>query len=213
MLKKRSLVAGLAIMGMLAFSGCSSKSSSSTQLPETAFNGVFVDSAVDGVHFECGTVSGETHDGGIFGTCEAGAVATFSIGNLIIGSSSNTSDGVFFVTDLVGTSRDDVSNDEVLKIAVVLQSLDKDGDPSNGITVPPEAAAAIDALGVKPGDTLEEKSDEFVLVGIGSVVTTLLEDYPDMEYVPVEEAEANLEESLELIDDGAFTPPPVTGAS
>ncbi len=126
---------------VLMFTGCGSSSSSTSTPAAVAYNGKFVDNVVGGVSYVCGTVSGTTASDGTFGTCPADSIATFSIGGLTLGSSAATEDGIFFLTDIVGVARDDISNDEVLKIAVLLQSMDSDGDPTNGITVPPEAAA------------------------------------------------------------------------
>jgi hypothetical protein len=172
-----------------------------------AYNGKFVDGAVAGVSFVCGTVSGITDINGIFGTCPAESTVTFSIGDLILGSSSATGDGIFFVTDIVGVSRDAIDNEDVLKIAVLLQSLDTDGDPSNGIDVPAEAAALL------PAGDITERSIEEVEDGTAAVVAELKVIYPEMVVVTVEEAEANLAESEAEIDAGIIAPPPAPTGS
>lgn len=197
---------GLSIAAsVLMFTGCGGGGGSSTPAA-VAYNGKLIDSAVGGVSFVCGTVSGKTDANGVFGTCPAGSTATFSIGGLTLGSSTATGDGIFFLTDIVGVPRDDISNAEVLKIAVFLQSMDSDGDPTNGIDVPPEAAAIVDAL---PGTTtsIADLSAEQVVVLTTATVVELQVTYPDTTYVPIAEAEANLADSVEDIDNGTITPP------
>ncbi len=114
---------------------------------------------------------------------------------------------IFFITDIVaGAGRTDIDNPEVLKIAVLLQSMDSDGDPTNGIDVPPEAAAIIDAL---PGTTtsIADLSAEQVVVLTTATVVELQVTYPAVTYVPVAEAESNLADSAVDIANGTTTPP------
>lgn len=210
--KYMGLVLSIAAASVLTLSGCGGGSSSPVILPTpepgpVAYDGRFVDSPVAGVSFDCGTVSGITNSDGLFGTCPAESIATFSIGGLTLGSSGATGDGIFFVTDIVGVSRDAIDDEDVLKIAVLLQSLDSDGDPSNGIVVPAEAAALL------PTGDITEFTTEEVETGTADVVAELAVTYPDMVVVTVEEAEANLAESVEQIDDGTIPPPPAPTGS
>jgi len=180
-----------------------------------AYNGVFVDDAVDGVNFACGTVSGLTNSGGHFGTCPAGSTVTFSLGNVIIGSSAATDDGIFFVTDLVGTTRDDVSNAQVIVIATILQSLDSDGDPTNGVTIPADAVAAINKNVTTPVNLSElEEGDDFeTTVKLTQVVMELQITNPKMRIVTTQEAEDNLKNSEDKINTGGLVPNDVTGVN
>ncbi len=199
------LALSLAAVSVLTFTGCGSSSSSTPPAEEVGYNGKFIDSAVAGVSFVCDSVSGITDANGVFGTCPAGSTVTFSIGGLVLGSSAATDDNIFFVTDIVeGAERTDTDNPDVLDIAVLLQSLDSDGDPSNGITVPAEAAEIMDTL-VEDGTSI---SDVQVTLLTTELVTELVTIYPDVTVVTVEEAEANLVESVEEIEDGTITPPP-----
>ena len=209
--KTMGLALSLAAASVLTLTGCGGSSSSTPPPPAAeAYNGKFVDSAVGGVSFACTGASGLTAADGTFGTCDAGSTVTFSIGGVTLGSSAVTGDGIFFVTDIVGTTRSDIGNDEVLKIAVLLQSLDSDGNPDNGITVPAEAAAALDAVASGP---ISAFTDEQLVAVTASVVTELVADYPDMNYVTAAEAEANLAETLEAIDNGTIAPPPAPTGS
>ncbi len=96
----------------------------------------FIDSAVEGVSYT--TTQGEsgiTDSEGKF-TYTQGATITFKIGGVEIGTISNiNSDKKVFIQDVVGVERDDTNNNEVLKIARFLQSLDDDDIPVNGIKI------------------------------------------------------------------------------
>ena len=207
-MKMKYVLTSLAAVAAIGMTGCGSSNSNDAK----AYNGVFVDDAVQGVTFNCGGVNGVTDAGGHFGTCPAGSNVEFSIGNLILGSSSATNDGVFFVTDIVGVARGDISNETVVKIAVVLQSLDSDGDPSNGITVPAEAAAEINKE-AEPGTKLQEANDFDVVESITIVTEELKNNYPEMDVVDPQEAQKTLENSENKIKDGGFVPKEVTGSN
>lgn len=77
-----------------------------------------------------------TDSDGLF-VCEANATQVeFYIGKLSLGSVSiPTSDGYVWPQDLAGVPRNSFNDPEVLKIAQFLQSIDKDGNSTNGIVV------------------------------------------------------------------------------
>ena len=199
--KYMGLALSLAAASVLTLTGCGGGGSDTPPAAEAAFNGKFIDDAVGGVSFSCAGASGLTAANGSFGTCNAGSTVTFSIGGLVLGSSSATGDGIFFVTDIVGTTRGDIDNEEVLKIASLLQSVDTDGDPSNGITVPPEAAQELADLNVNVSDLSGDEA---------SAITRDLASRLGTTYVSPADAEANLAESLGKIDNGTIAPPSQT---
>ena len=203
--KMMGLTLSLAAASVMTLTGCGGSSSNAPVAAPEAFYGNFIDDAVGGVSFECTGASGLTAADGYFGTCAAGSTVTFSIGGLVLGSSTATADSIFFVTDIAGTSRNDIGNEEVLKIASLLQSMDTDGDPSNGITVPPEAAAAFSS-----DVDIADLTSEEVSVITGAIVVTLQVTYPDTTYVSPAEAEANLADTLEILD--TFVPTAPTGS-
>ncbi len=109
---------------------------SGTYTTETAY---FIDSAVEGVNYTCGDINGTTDSTGKF-TYDSGkcSVVTFKLGNLTLGSiapnSINTDDNLT-IQDLVGVERTNLTDATVLKIATLLQSLDNDGNATNGIKI------------------------------------------------------------------------------
>ena len=200
------LALSLAAVSVLGLTGCGGSNSTTAAV---AFNGKFIDSAVGGVAFNCPGAAGLTAADGTFGTCNAGSTVTFSIGGLVLGSSSVTGDGIFFVTDIAGTNRSDTGNEEVLKIASLLQSIDADGNPDNGITIPPEAAVELG----KTTANLADYSSADASALTGALVVTLKAQGIPVVYVSPAQAQANLDDTLENIENGSITPPtPPTGS-
>jgi len=111
--------------------------------PSTALTGVFIDSAVAGLHYvtknSAGTIthSGSTNASGEY-TYNAGDEVTFSIGDIAF--APVTAKSTVTPLDIVGTS--DIYDTSVVNIARLLQTLDSDGDPSNGIEIKDAAHTA-----------------------------------------------------------------------
>ncbi len=101
---------------------CSSSSSST---------GVFVDSAVAGVTYTTSSgLSGTTNASGEF-SYQPGDTASFSIGDVSLGSVAASA--VLTPVEVMGAS--DTADQKVINLARLLQTLDSDGDPSNGIEI------------------------------------------------------------------------------
>jgi hypothetical protein len=92
---------------------------------------VFVDSAVEGVSYSTATQSGTTNANGEFNYMD-GETVTFSIGAVEL--PPVTAGGVVTPVTLAGAT--DISDPQATNIAILLQSLDDNGDPSDGITIP-----------------------------------------------------------------------------
>lgn len=104
--------------------------------------GVFIDSAVVGLSYRTTSVSGITDQDGTFKYRE-GEHITFSVGEVLLGSS--VASGHLTPVDLVPGALD-ATDIAVTNIARLLQSLDFDGNPDNGITIPETLSAALLAL-------------------------------------------------------------------
>jgi hypothetical protein len=122
---------------------------------DAALTGRFIDSPVKGLRYSAPSHSGETGANGEF-QYAAGETVTFAIGNVVIGQATGAAQITPF--DLAGIApptssagiefgqfRNKAAN-EAVNVAVLLQTLDADGDPSNGIVIPDQihtlAAAA-----------------------------------------------------------------------
>ena len=96
----------------------------------TILTGRFLDSAVEGIDYTSGSVSGTTDSSGNFQYIE-GQTVSFSVGDVTIGS--GTSGEVMTPVDLVEVGNTDTA--EVVNIAGFLQTLDDDRNPDKGILV------------------------------------------------------------------------------
>ena len=97
--------------------------------------GVFVDAFVAGIGYRTQSQSGVTNERGEFNYLP-GETVTFFIGDLVF--PPVPAKGVVTPLDMAQTL--DPASPMVLNIARLLQSLDTDGDPANGITISPAAA-------------------------------------------------------------------------
>ena len=123
-------------------SGGSSNSSGDTS--PTILTGQFLDSAVEGIDFLSGSQQGTTDNSGSFSS-EDGKNVRFSIGSVIIGEGTGASS--MTPVDLI--SGGDLNHRAVINIARFLQTLDADGDPSNGINISSEMRSVISASEAK----------------------------------------------------------------
>jgi len=121
----------LSIAAALALSACGGGGGSDTPTAAVgAQTGVFVDSAVEGLSYETSSgVKGTTDAQGHFKYNE-GDTVTFKIGGVTLGSGKAT--GTVTPAGIAGGE----DSNKFTNLLVLLQSLDTDGDPSNGITLP-----------------------------------------------------------------------------
>lgn len=145
-------------------------------------SGTFVDSAVAGITFtnEPSGITGTTDAQGRF-TFEPGDTVTFSIGDLHL--PAITARGL--VTPLTIAQTDDPNDVVATNIARLLQSLDFDGDASNGIDIAGGAADVATAVDFSADDFDDQVAE--LVANSGSSNTTL---------VSAEDARAHLQTSL-----------------
>ncbi len=115
----------LSAIALFGLSGCGGGSSSSTS---TNVTGQFIDAAVAGLNYTCSSgKEGVTDINGYF-TCKQGDNVDFSINGFSLGSVK-----VQNLITPITLAPDD--NTTVTNIAQLLQTLDSDGNPDNGITI------------------------------------------------------------------------------
>ncbi len=134
------VIASLSILN--ACGGGGSSSSSDSPATGTAY---YVDSAVSGIDYECGSVSGVTGENGEF-TFERGANCTFYLGSVPL-------------KEIIAEKLEDggTIQETDTRIAQILQSLDEDGDPSNGITIDAEIIEDLADSGITSLPDTEEE--------------------------------------------------------
>lgn len=127
-MKLGSLAVAMALTGCGGGSSSGGSSDSSTT-PDNTQTGVFTDSAVANIYYETETKSGYTNAAGEFEYVE-GETVTFRIGGIELPSVEATGR----VTPATMTSNAS-SGDQLPNILRLLQTLDEDGNPDNGITI------------------------------------------------------------------------------
>lgn len=131
-MKSALLAQGLALSVVtLALSACGGGGGDSATTSANTSQGTFIDSAVSGMSYTCGSLSGTTDSNGRF-SYTPGSSCTFKIGGVTVGTA--TASATLTPVSLVSGASNE-SNTTVGNIASFLQSLDTDNDPSNGIAI------------------------------------------------------------------------------
>ena len=102
----------------------------------TTHSGTFVDSPVAGLRYQTDSQQGTTDEQGSFAYRSDESVA-FHLGDLKLGEAQGAA--ILTPLDLV-SGAEDHTDDAVTNIAVLLQTLDQDGNASNGISITPAIA-------------------------------------------------------------------------
>lgn len=145
--------------------------------------GQFVDSPVQGLRYETPSKSGVTNANGEFNYVN-GEEVTFYIGNSAIGQSLAGS----IITPAEMT--DETSNaDRVTNILRFLQTMDSDGDPSNGITISESTIAFAETLEVNIN--FDQSSADFE-----ASADPFLSTVSRAEFVSAEDAKNHFEKTL-----------------
>jgi len=143
--------------------------------------GVFLDSAVSGVQYSTKNSAGTTTHSGTTDAqgayqYEAGDTVTFSIGALVFPTVTAT--GTITPMTLAGGGTDITANQQATNIARLLQSLDTNGNPNDGIAIPSGAAAAATAVDFNVNTTTFESNPAVtnLVANSGSTTTTLVSE-------------------------------------
>jgi hypothetical protein len=119
-------IKALILSSVVLLANCGGGGSDSPSTP----TGVFIDSPVINIGYRTATQNGDTNSRGEFKYL-AGETVTFFIGDLEFPPVLAAE----VVTPLDMADTDDVAHHMVINIIRLLQSLDKDGDPDNGINI------------------------------------------------------------------------------
>lgn len=135
---RKSIAIISSVVATLLMVGCGGGSSGSTTTAATS-TATFIDSYVTGLEFDTSTESNVTDTNGNF-RFKDGESVTFHIGNLYLGSAI-PKDGKVTPLDIIGTT--DSTDPKVVRMLRTLQTLDSDGDPTNGISIDPTVTATL----------------------------------------------------------------------
>lgn len=173
---RAGLTAGAGLLAALILAACGggsggSGSGGTTTGGTTMGSGQFIDSAVQGLTYVSGGITGTTDAAGTF-EYEVGQTVTFSVGGITLGTV--TPQTIITPVNLV-TGATDETNPTVTNIARFLQTIDDDGDPDNGITIPANvvtAAANLDLDFAQSAAAFEGDADVVAAIAALTAKTT-----------------------------------------
>jgi hypothetical protein len=135
-----SLIPAVLLLALAACDGGEKGGGSGTVKPETGpTTGIFTDAAVAGIAYVAASgAAGTTDERGSY-KYNHGDKVEFKLGSMILGKVK----GAPIVTPIELAAD---NGNRLQNILVLLQSLDMDGNPENGISIPADAAAAVSSL-------------------------------------------------------------------
>ena len=191
-----SAIVTMLTIGLIGFSGCSgggssdgSGDTSGDTSSVSSLTGSFVDSHVTGLGYR-GTYMGTTDNHGLY-LFKSGDTVVFSLGSITLGSLTGSTDPVSPLNFFDGAT---LSDQRVINIAVLLQSLDDDGDITERINILPATIAALEAYLVAHGEN--PATFDFSTLTSAELRTILVAVVGADRVVTEEEAIAHLTESL-----------------
>jgi len=165
-----------------------------------------IDSAIANLEYITSSgIHGFTDENGEF-RVNMGDRVTFKIGDIVLGEVDpfSTGDGRVFLQDIAGVDRSDINDTYVRNMAVLLQTLDSDGNANNGIEISNSLSEDIDIKSIDTKDLIDIlKSEGYSVVdpqeALEHVRDTLI-DYTDLDSQDFENIE-NLKEPLIVEND------------
>ena len=136
-------------IGVFLLTACGGGATTKESLPLKRL--YFIDSPVNGVDYECGVRKFTTRTHIVNGVKREGVAlcrhepVTFKLGSLLLGTIEHIQhEQKIYPQDLVGVSRDNFQDENLLKVALLLQSLDDDGELLPTITIGSDIKKKID---------------------------------------------------------------------
>jgi para-nitrobenzyl esterase len=129
---------------ILLVAACSGLRSSVSNAP-APLAGVFIDGPVTGIAYQTLTLKGTTDKAGTF-KYRDGEKVTFSVGGVVLGSAVGKP--ILTPLDIVDGAKD-TADQRVVNISVLLQTLDQDGNPENGIIISSKTASLVKKYGAE----------------------------------------------------------------
>ena len=148
--------------------GGGSDGGSQTANPDT---GILLDDPVGGINYQTATQSGTTDAQGHYSYLP-GETVTFSIGDIVFPPTE--AGPVVTPLDMVGKTN--LTDTSVVNIVRLLQSLDVDGDPSNGIEISSTAQTAASGISVSFDSPTFDTDVANLVANSGSVTTALIDE-------------------------------------
>lgn len=189
-------ILSLAASAVLVGCGSSGTSTTDTNTDTNLETGYFIDAAVEGLTYR--TTSGQEGVTDAYGRFkyQDGDKVAFKIGKLDLGEATPDQEGLVTPQTIAGEDAD-------LKVQLlrVLQALDSDNNPSNGITIPSEVVTAFAAL---PQDVkMHEVQDDQKLLDLNQTIAARLDkDYDGKIDIDQQRAENHFAQSIQMWQSG-----------
>jgi hypothetical protein len=195
-MKTKTVLTTLSIVASTILVGCGGGSSSTTTTDEKQV-GTFIDSAVAGTQYTTSSgLSGTTDEYGHF-QYRQGDTVELRIGNLILGEAQPNEDGLLTPQDLA-------DNNETAQTLIlqILQSLDIDNDPSNGITIDPTLAEELADINT----TYMQHTNKHELLHLNEHFANQLDaNYDGNIDISAQTAQTHFHNSLDAWENGYYT--------
>lgn len=146
-----AVLAGLFMSVGLTACGGGGGGATTSAITETV-SGQFIDAAVGGLTYTCSSGGGGMTDQNGAYTCNKNDTVTFSINGFVIGSAA--------ISELITPNTLATDTAQALNIAQLLQTLDSDNDPSNGISIA-QVGPQFDALATMATDNVTLAQADF----------------------------------------------------
>lgn len=174
---------------LVLISACGGSSGGGSNNSEAELTGRFIDSAVSGLTYRTETRSGTTNTNGEFNYL-AGETIVFGLGDLEF--PAVTAAQILTPLELAGVT--DINDTGVVNMARLLQTLDQDCDPSNGISIGGEVLLAT------AGMSLDFESPDFDLEVV-NLVSNVGQQNPSCQVlVDASQAITHLQETLDNLN-------------
>jgi hypothetical protein len=188
-MKNQNLLSAVTASLLLIGCGGGSSTPATNSTSQTTGTGFYVDAAISGIDYSCGTEEGTTDSQGEF-TFEKEKDCTFKIGNLVLRELNATS-----LEDNLTVFEDN------LEVARFLQTLDSDGNASNGIEILPETKVVLEEQNIT-----EVPKNEALLVDVKDALEVKSPNAYNGNVVSNNEAQSHLNEtSQRLTSEGRST--------
>ena len=180
------------MIGLIGCGGSGDGGGSNSAPMSVVQEGVFVDSPVQGLHYETDTQSGTTDVNGKFFYME-GETVTFSMGDLVLGEALAAP--VMTPIDMVPDATDE-TNPTVTNMIRFMQTLDEDNNFDNGIFLPPYVMEELQGRQINFNmDPVEFENDADVQMFMDTL-RAMYAPYADRMMVNAEDAQLHMRNTM-----------------
>ena len=180
------------VIALFISCGSGGDSDMTTEMGSDLLSGSFLDSAVEGLHYETATQSGTTDMDGMF-TYLNGEVIRFLIGDVMLGEGQASQ--YMTPVDLAPGAYDEM-HPMVTNISRFLQTMDLDSDPSNGIFIPETLKQEMMGRSLLFEMTIEDFEDDPDVVMLMNALNAMGGEYSGRLMIAPEVAQTHMRKTL-----------------